>query len=279
MSCDFCGWYFKCQSAAKTVAVIPAVHRTDGRPSASVQLITDDASWSVPVPYVPLPKNGLPFRLGDNCFGQDGLTLHLRAPGLSAAGCLRFGVGVPLRYDVMGPFRHIPGMECRHSIVSMRHRVSGVLRLNGTNYLFNNALGYIEGDRGRSFPRRYLWSHCFFDGGSLTVSAADIPFAGRTFTGVICVIYWKGRMYRLATYLGARTLRIENDGILIRQGPYTFAARLLEHHAQPLRAPTDGLMERTIRESAVCRAAYRFEKNGRTLFSFETDRASFEYEY
>ena len=48
---------------------------------------------------------------------------------------------------------------------------------------------------------------------------------------------------------------------------------------KPLRAPERGEMLRTIRESAACRARYRFQKDGRTLLAFETDRASFEYEY
>ncbi|MGN0479611.1 MAG: hypothetical protein ACI4GO_09275 [Hominenteromicrobium sp.] len=38
-------------------------------------------------------------------------------------------------------------------------------------------------------------------------------------------------------------------------------------------------MCRTIHESASCRAAYRFEKDGQVLFEFQSDRASFEFEY
>lgn len=53
----------------------------------------------------------------------------------------------------------------------------------------------------------------------------------------------------------------------------------LERTGKPLRAPERGEMLRTIRESAACRARYRFQKDGRTLLAFETDRASFEYEY
>jgi hypothetical protein len=38
-------------------------------------------------------------------------------------------------------------------------------------------------------------------------------------------------------------------------------------------------MVRTIHESASCRAFYRLRKEGCILFAFETDKASFEFEY
>ena len=41
----FFGWYFKSQSADRTLAVIPAWHRSNGRTTCSVQLITDDNAW------------------------------------------------------------------------------------------------------------------------------------------------------------------------------------------------------------------------------------------
>ena len=63
------------------------------------------------------------------------------------------------------------------------------------------------------------------------------------------------------------------------QGELELEARLLEPAKRPLKAPTMGDMTRTIHESAACRAFYRFRKGGRTLFAFETNRASFEYEY
>lgn len=59
----------------------------------------------------------------------------------------------------------------------------------------------------------------------------------------------------------------------------TAPAALLEKRAQALNAPVNGNMERQIHESASCRAAYRFEKNGQALLDFQTDRASFEFEY
>lgn len=260
---SFCGWYFKCQSDTKTLALIPATHGGHN----SVQLITDEGAWN-------FTEN-----LDGNIFAKDGVRLNLNGDGVSAVGSVRFGKLSPLKRDIMGPFKFIPFMECRHSVLSMRHRVDGEITVNGTRYEFDDDLGYIEGDRGHSFPSEYAWTQCFFGDGSLMLSVADIPFAGRHFTGIICAILWHGKEYRLATYLGAKALKISDGEIIIGQGKYTFRAKLLERNCHPLNAPVGGNMLRTIRESPSCRAAYRFDKRGKTLFEFESDKASFEFEY
>ena len=260
---NFCGWYFKCQSDTQTLAVIPATHGG----SNSVQIICDNGVYNF---------SG---DLSGCIFAKDGFRINLSVNGISAAGEVKFSGLKPIKYDIMGPFKYVPFMECRHSVVSMRHSVNGAISVNGVRYEFDNALGYTEGDRGFSFPSEYAWTQCFFGDGSLMLSVADIPFAGRHFTGIICVILWGGKEYRLATYLGAKAVKISDGEVIIRQGKYTFSARLIERNCKPLNAPVGGDMRRTIHESAACRASYRFEKSGRLLFEFESDKASFEFEY
>ena len=111
------------------------------------------------------------------------------------------------------------------------------------------------------------------------LSVADIPMAGIHFTGVIGTILWQGKEYRIATYLGARAVQIQNRMVRVIQGSMELDVRLLEASEHPLKAPVKGNMVRTIHESTSCRAFYQFRKNGYTLFAFETDRASFEFEY
>lgn len=111
------------------------------------------------------------------------------------------------------------------------------------------------------------------------LSVADIPIAGMHFTGIIGVVLWQGKEYRLATYLGAKAVKIQNRRIRIVQGDMELEAWLLEETGRPLKAPAKGDMVRTIHESAVCQAFYQFRKGGRTIFAFETNKASFEYEY
>ena len=157
--------------------------------------------------------------------------------------------------------------------------VTGNVYINGQEFSFRNAWGYWEGDRGRSFPKEYIWTQCFFVGGALMLSVADIPMAGIHFTGIMGAVLWRGKEYRMATYLGARVVRIQNKMVRVIQGNLELEVRLLEAAKQPLKAPAKGDMVRTIHESASCRAFYQFRRNGCVLLAFETDKASVEFEY
>ena len=111
------------------------------------------------------------------------------------------------------------------------------------------------------------------------LSAADIPFCSFHFTGVISAIHYRGREYRLATYLGAWAVKIRDGEVVIRQGKKQLTVKRLEGKGHPLAAPVGGSMTRTIRESAACRACYHYQEGGKTIFKFESHRAAFEYEY
>lgn len=276
---SFYGWYLKCQSDTQTLAVIPAIHNTGNKRACSIQVITDSDAWTVMFPADVFQRTRRNIEIGQNRFGEKGIYLEIKTPQVTVNGRLDFGPLFPLKYDIMGPFALVPFMECRHSVWSMCHPVRGNVCINGRKYSFRNACGYWEGDRGRSFPREYMWTQCFFPGGALMLSVADIPMAGIRFTGIIGVVLWQGKEYRLATYLGAGTVKIQNGMVRVTQGSLELEARLLEASGRPLKAPAKGDMVRTIHESASCRAFYRFCKGGCTLFSFETDRASFEFEY
>lgn len=275
----FYGWYFKCQSDTQTLAVIPAIHQTKGKRNCSLQIITEEQSWIVELPAEEFRWNGRNISIGRNRFGEKGIRLAICTSGLEVKGNLTFGSLFPLRYDIMGPFSFFPFLECRHSIWSMKHTVQGTVSINGTMYTFDRVDGYWEGDRGRSFPREYIWTHCSFRGGALMLSVADIPMAGFHFQGIIGIVLLDGREYRLATYLGAKVAGIRKGRVKVVQGNLELEAELLEETGKPLKAPAGGDMVRTIHESAACRTRYLFRKNGHRILDFETDRASFEYEY
>lgn len=275
----FCGWYFRCQSDWQTLAVIPSVHRTKESKFCAIQLITDTQSFHVPFPYSDFQKQGNQISIAGNRFGKEGIMLDIQTPELRANGSVRFGPFTPIKYDIMGPFRYVPFMQCRHSVYSMRHSVDGTLSINGTPYEFQNAIGYIEGDRGYSFPRKYVWAQCSFPAGALMLSIAEITFGGIRFTGVIGIVHLQGKEYRLATYLGAKTVKIDPDEIIVRQGHFSLSVKPQELFGHPLCAPVDGAMVRTIHEHPSCRVSYHFEENGSTLLELDAPNAAFEYEY
>lgn len=282
----FEGWYFKSQNKDQTVAIIPAKHiDKNGNYSASIQIITDQGAWCTWHPYNQFHKFQNQVRIGYNQFNQQGLTLNLKTDEVTAIGSLTFGKLAPLKYDIMGPFKYIPLMECRHSVFSMTHTVKGSLVINDTEYIFDSGVGYIEGDRGKSFPKVYAWTQCLFEDtntkaqSSVMLSVAHIPFAFTNFTGIIGVIQWRGKQYRIATYLGAKAIHIGKGEITIKQGRYRLTTKLINKQEQPLYAPISGGMTRIIHENPSCSVYYQFQENEKTLFEFTSDQASFEYEY
>lgn len=274
----FKGWYFKCTGEKQTVAFIPSFHYC-GTESAFLQIITDDNVFCLPFSRLKYREKPLHVNIGNNLFSEKGIKLDIRTDELTVKGTLRFGKLSPIRYDIMGPFKFVPFMQCRHSVYSMKHSVNGKITINGKSCVFHNGTGYIEGDCGSSFPKRYIWTQCNFASGSLMLSAADIPLPGFGFTGIIGIVMLNGKEYRLATYLGAKLKHIGENTITVSQSGYELTAKLIEKNAHPLSAPVNGKMCRTIHESASCTAYYKFSYRGTVLCDFASDRASFEFEY
>lgn len=280
----FEGWYLKHQSKGDgSLALIPALHiDRGGRRSASLQVMTDRRAWWLEYPDTAFQAAPQEFQiqLGNSAFTQREIRLNVEQDGLSLHGALRYGPFTPLQSDIMGPFRFLPEMECSHGVISMGHSLEGMMVLNGKQMDFSGGTGYIETDRGRSFPSAYLWTQCAWkepEPGSLMLSIATIPLAVGHFTGCICAVLHKGREYRLATYRGARVETWSRNGAVIRQGRYRLSVELLEEHGCPLRAPAEGGMGRTIRESLCARLRYRFWFGEELLLEHTDRRASFEY--
>jgi len=280
----FEGWYFKQQKGGITLSLIPGISMDGaGNKTAFIQVISHDGAFYIEYPFSTFraDEKRLDITVGGSRFASEGIHLDIRTRTLTAAGVLRFEALTPISYDIMGPFRFLPGMECSHGVISMRHRVTGEVRINGHTLGFDGGTGYIESDWGHSFPNSYLWTQCnTFDGRSTAVmaSAADIPFGGLHFRGCICVVRDGEREYRLATYLGTGVSLYERDRLAL-EGPFcSFEARLLSGAPQLLRAPGSGAMSRGIHEHVACPVQYRFYIRDRLVFDLQSASASFEFD-
>ncbi len=273
MSGGFEGWYYKHRARGRTLAIIPG--RADK--SAFVQVVTDEHAYNIPYPLSEYRKDGR-LCVGENVFSDSGVTLDIRRPELSLTGEICYESIIPLRDDIMGPFRFFP-MECRHGVVSMRHSLSGSVTLNGEPRDFTGGSGYIESDSGRSFPDMYAWVQCsdFGRDASVMASIARIPFCGLHFWGCICAVWIEGREYRLATYRGVKILRLDPERIELEQGRYRLEITVGSGEGHPLAAPLRGDMSRVIRERVSCRAGFRFLEGNSVLLSEDSMGASFEY--
>lgn len=91
-------------------------------------------------------------------------------------------------------------------------------------------------------------------------------------------MHLRGKEYRLATYLGAKAVKIEDGEITVRQGVFTLSVKPRKQSGYPLRAPVSGAMVRTIHEHPSCSVSYHFEENGTTFLELDAPNAAFEYE-
>lgn len=193
----FEGWYFKCQTRdGRSLALIPAFHISEnGEQSASIQVVTDKQAWYLdyPASAFTASQDSLSIVIGENCFSDAGLHLNVERDGLSLFGKVEFGLLRMLKSDIMGPFRWLANMECAHSVISMRHTLRGHMEINNDVLDLDGGIGYIEADRGSSFPTTYLWTQCLWDNCSLMLSIATIPLGKLHFTGCICAIVLDGK--------------------------------------------------------------------------------------
>lgn len=273
----FEGYYFRNQKDDHTLCVI-AGHSHEKK---FIQIITNDFSAE------------FPFTKG-NFFWEKGFCLDLHTSEMTIKGSIQYGEFSPIRYDIMGPFVCLP-MECRHGIVSMRHSLKGSICINGETWDFADGVGYIEKDSGYSFPSSYLWiqANDFFEPAAVMAAVAEIPmgtalFGNRKlaerlnrwlrFRGCICVIQYRGREYRLASYLGVRVRLCTRERVVLTQGKYRLEIRVKNSRAYGLSAPRQGAMTRIVREAAACPAEFRFYVRGEQLFCLRTKNAAFEWE-
>lgn len=220
----FEGWYLKLVSADRSQrwAVIPGVFLgPEGGGEAFVQVLDGATrrSWYLPYPLSAFSAKEETFhaRVGPNHFSLEGLTLALEEGPLR--GELRFfGLNpwpVTLTSPgIMGWYAWVPFMECYHGVVSLHHRLEGTLEIEGTAVSFDGGVGYLEKDWGQAFPAGYVWMQTnHFPSGqtSLVASAAVIPWLLTSFPGFIAGLWWQGRLYRFATYTGARIERLDID--------------------------------------------------------------------
>jgi tocopherol cyclase len=221
----FEGWYYKLVSADEQTryAIIPGIFRgTDsGTDHAFVQVLdgmTGEATYhSYPVEAFRAAEEMFDVRIGPNRFGGDYLSLQIDNDQRKISGELRFmdGAGwpvTPLSPGVMGWYAWVPLMECYHGVLSFDHRINGALAINGSQMDFTDGRGYMEKDWGQAFPSAYIWqqsNHFDTPGTCLTASIAMIPWVGRAFRGFLVGFYHHRRLYRLTTYTGAVTERLE----------------------------------------------------------------------
>ena len=277
MKNHFIGWYYKHSNPRESLAVIPCKTAEH----AYIWVITPGGSYHVKYPLSQFSRRGHVVSIGRNQFSPQGIRLNIHCKKFTLTGQLTYHQPRPIRGNIMGPFNWLP-MECKHHIISMHHQVKGALTLNGREIDFTNGHGYIESDRGRSFPEKYAWVQCNnFDmdkGAAITLAVATIPMLWGQFNGCFALLQCNGKEIRLATYKGAKIKRVTKKTILITQGAYSLFVKIRPKRGKKLPAPKDGVMSRYIKENLQTQGEFILLKGKDCIFYGTSKFVSWEYE-
>lgn len=277
----FEGWYFKLVDPAEqyAFAVIPGISfGADGSAHAFIQVLDGKrctaAYHEFPAEQFVPSTQKFELQLGDNFFSPQHIRLAL--PELS--GELHFHHNYPWPRTlgapgIMGWYAFMPFMECYHGVVSMHHRIEGSLRVYDAPADFSGGIGYIEKDWGRSFPGAWIWTQTnhfdHTDRVSLMASVADIPWLGSRFTGYISGLLLEDRLFRFATYTGAK-LHVEmgEHQVMMSIGNNKLRMELIAHQAGggELVSPIQGNMTGKVNESMQATVEVQLRENGKLLF-------------
>lgn len=228
----FEGWYFKLVDHAENhrLAVIPAIfkHQDPVQHHAFIQILDGlDGSATYhrfPAGAFQAARDSFSVQVGSNRFSEKGLTLDINDELRTVQGTVSLHNTRPWPVSwrslgIMGPYGWIPFMECNHGVVSLDHTLQGSLEVDGLEIDFSGGRGYLEKDWGAAFPAGYVWmqtNHFPTEGTSFVGSIAIIPWITGAFPGFIIGLWYEGKLYRFATYTGAKTAALAITDDLVR---------------------------------------------------------------
>lgn len=258
---QFEGYYFRHTSTnEQSISFIIGVSTFREDPHCFIQIIQSHPASShyirYPIECFKVTQNPFTVSINKNTFCETGCHIQIERSHLTCIADFVYEAFTPLQpilmnNHIMGPFQLFPSMECKHSIVSMHHKVKGEVLINTQKILFSEGSnGYIEKDWGTSFPSSYLWlqANTFETNTSFFCSIARIPYFGFVFPGYLCVLHYNHQQLVFATYLGS-TLNFKEEGrITFKNRKYTLIVEALNHTTLPLVAPLKGHMNVLIKE-------------------------------
>ncbi len=278
----FEGWYFKHQSEDQSIAFIPAIFTDEkGKTTAVMQIINNNHSWRVEFEMVEVncEKEQLSIRMGDCFFSSRGIVLDINEEDIQVHAKIEYEDFLELDKDIMGPFKYFPMMECKHGIISLFHHINGFVEVNGEKIVFNNDIGYIETDYGKSFPENYTWTHATWEDeneNAIMVAAATIPYLKVQFLGCISCVLFEGKQMVFATYFGAKVKKLSKDEIEIIQGKYRLEVKCLKKNPILLSAPKLGGLKIPVYENLISTVQYKLYEDKKCILDKVIKNASFE---
>lgn len=273
----FEGWYVKCTDPKSelSIALIPGVaHFSNDESFIQYNISFKNSQWSGKLTYpreafdtVGYPETVL---LPNFVLSEKGVKASLDDGQNQIQLDLTFGLFCPIRQSlyaptIMGPLEYIR-MPCAHDVVSMDHKVTGRVFINGEKIGITDGRGYIEKDRGHSFPSRYVWAQCNHfkekPEASLFLAVAQLDFRRWSSQGAIALYHDGEKEHRFASYLGTRTaVSVDKESnrytVNLKNPLKSLFVSVSMGSARPLLAPMDAGMDYVIKETV--QAAIRMD--------------------
>lgn len=296
----FEGWYFKMVSAddSSIISVIPGISlsKNGEEQHAFIQVIDGRTAntffYTFPIEEFSFSKKIFAVQIGDNYFSEDSIIMDIQNDTTSIYGKVYMSDQVKLSKNnknkkeigIMGWYRFVPFMQCYHGVVSLNHNLNGTLIKDNKTYNFNNGVGYIEKDWGKSMPSSWIWmqsNNFSSDKTSFMLSVANVPWMGRSFPGFVGLFLNDSIVQRFGTYTHAKIQIDTSDSgileIIVSDKRYTYNLEACNNKSGMLKAPVKGSMDRRIAESidAMLKLTV-LDKKGDVIFQDSTSVVGLE---
>lgn len=290
----FEGWYYKITSKdlKNILAIIPGISllNKNEQPHSFVLFYNDKDLffnyflYSVKDFY--FSKKDFKINIKNSFFSKEKIILDLDDGNTVIKGELKFSNinGWPVTFfspGIMGWYGLIPFMECYYHVLSFKHKIEGILVINGEEIDFTNGNGYIEKNWGKSFPSAWIWlqgNHFEDKDVSFIFSIAKIPFLHFKFSGIAGGVKIKDKLYKFTTYNGAKikNMAFTNNSLELNiiSDKNEIEILVLKNQAFNLPYPTKRGMVGRIYESLNSNIIIRVKERGSQEVLFEGESSA-----
>lgn len=288
---SFEGWFVKIDDTHKDLilSVIWGYSTHEEDPHAFIQFqesVHHETTYiRYPMSVIKWQKDPFQLKIGNNRLSKEEMILDLDTKHGTVQGTFAFGPFTTiktsfLKPNIMGWLTYLPN-ECNHSITSMRHQVTGTLRMGNQIWDLDEAIGYIEKDWGAGFPKEYVWLQANdWADTSLAFSYATVPMLGNHQKGFFLLLQHQGTEYRFSSIEGSRmeAFKTWKDGFEATVAKDNIRVTLKAQQAHPitLASPVHGLMQSKIKESIDGTCEMTLEIHRAPIARRITNRASID---
>ena len=288
----FEGWYFKNTNKKTGISFIPGINIENGNKKAFIQVITGENSYYINYDIKDFKFSQNPFciKIGKNLFSKYNLHIDINdeKQNLKISGDIKYSDNKNIKNNIlnpniMGPFSYISFMECNHAILSMKNKLTGMIKINDTEIKLDNGIGYIEKDWGTSFPKKYIWcqaNNFKNTKASFMISIANVPFKIFEFEGVISDLIVNDKEYKFTTYNNAKIMKYEITdemlNIILKKGNYEINVYSKFQKGIKLIAPVKGQMNKEIYESIDSLVKVTLKESDKIIFEDESSNCGLE---